>query len=97
LIGVRPAGLYWCPYHEEGVLPQWKRPSLLRKPKPGMVLKAFEEHRIDPHSSIMVGDKDSDRIKPPLSSQFHRSRALPVEDRGDIVDVSMLEKIIASR
>ena len=33
-----------------------------RKPKPGLILKAIEEFKIDPKSSWMIGDNDSDVI-----------------------------------
>lgn len=31
-----------------------------RKPKPGMILQALDEHNIDPQVSLMIGDKPSD-------------------------------------
>lgn len=34
-----------------------------RKPRPGMLLKAAQKHRIDLARSFMVGDKDSDLIE----------------------------------
>ena len=31
-----------------------------RKPKPGLIIKAAKDHKIDLKSSWMIGDKDSD-------------------------------------
>lgn len=31
-----------------------------RKPKPGMILQALNEHNIDPQASLIIGDKPSD-------------------------------------
>ena len=52
-----------CPYHPEGKVPSYKKPSLLRKPNPGMILATMNNLAIDLHESIMIGDKDSDEIK----------------------------------
>ena len=56
---------YYCPYHKEGTVPLYRRDDDCRKPKPGMFLKAAEEHDIDLARSLMVGDKLSDRIELP--------------------------------
>lgn len=54
---------YYCPYHPEGNIEKYKKHSLLRKPEPGMILKACEDFRIDLKNSVMVGDNEStDRI-----------------------------------
>ncbi len=54
---------YYCPFHSEGIVEQYKKISLARKPNPGMILKACEDFRISIRHSAMIGDKDSDRIK----------------------------------
>lgn len=54
---------YYCPYHHEGLIEKYKKHSLLRKPEPGMILKACEDFRIDLMNSVMVGDNENtDRI-----------------------------------
>jgi len=54
---------YYCPYHPEGNIEKYKKHSLLRKPEPGMILKACEDFRIDLKNSVMVGDNETtDRI-----------------------------------
>ncbi|MCF6437997.1 D-glycero-beta-D-manno-heptose 1,7-bisphosphate 7-phosphatase [Pseudoalteromonas luteoviolacea] len=58
--GIDIAGVYFCPHHPKKALPQYLRDCDCRKPKPGMLLQAIEEHDIDPTTSIMVGDKASD-------------------------------------
>jgi len=51
--GARLDALYYCPHHpDEG--------CDCRKPQPGMLLRAAQEHAIDLARSIMVGDKLSD-------------------------------------
>ncbi|GAB6189631.1 HAD-IIIA family hydrolase [Marinitoga arctica] len=56
--GVKIDGYYYCPYHSEGIIEKYKKYSLLRKPNPGMLLKACEDYRINIKNSIMIGDND---------------------------------------
>ncbi len=58
-------GYYYCPYHSEGIVEKYRKISLLRKPEPGMILRACEDFRVDLKASIMIGDSDVDRIKLP--------------------------------
>jgi D,D-heptose 1,7-bisphosphate phosphatase len=53
-------GLYYCPYHPEGSIPKYRKTSDMRKPNPGMLLKAAEDLDIDLGSSWMIGDKYDD-------------------------------------
>lgn len=53
-------GIYYCPYLEDGVIQKYRKKSELRKPNPGMLLKAAEEMDIDLKSSWMVGDSRRD-------------------------------------
>lgn len=58
--GINIDAVYFCPYHPEHGRGQYRRDSDCRKPKPGMILKAIDEYDIDPSSSILIGDKESD-------------------------------------
>ena len=60
--GVTLAAVYYCPYLEDADLEPYRVASDLRKPEPGMLLKAAQEHDIDLSRSIMVGDKVSDMV-----------------------------------
>jgi len=53
-------GIYYCPYHPEGTVERYAIDSDLRKPKPGMLLKAAGELDIDLPESWMVGDGPRD-------------------------------------
>ena len=53
---------YYCPYHPDGVIKEYKKISFARKPFPGMILKACEDFRISIKDSIMIGDKDTDNV-----------------------------------
>jgi len=52
--------IYYCPYHPEGTVQEYRKESELRKPSPGMLLLAAEETDIDLSQSWMVGDKYED-------------------------------------
>jgi D,D-heptose 1,7-bisphosphate phosphatase len=58
--GARIDGLYYCPYHPEGTVEAYAIDSDLRKPKPGMLLKAGREMDIELSSSWMIGDSTRD-------------------------------------
>ena len=51
--GARLDGIYYCPHDKEP-------PCACRKPLPGMLLRAAQEHQIDLGASWMVGDAESD-------------------------------------
>jgi D-glycero-D-manno-heptose 1,7-bisphosphate phosphatase len=73
--GIDVAGFYYCPFHEKGVSDAYRRFSYCRKPKPGMFLNAAKDLGIDLSKSIMIGDKQSDRIElPELKSYIIKSR-----------------------
>ena len=61
--GGEPDAWYYCPFHEKGSVEAYKMKSDLRKPRPGLVLKALSDFPIDLEKSIMVGDKLSDVIE----------------------------------
>ena len=52
--------IYYCPYHPDGVIPEYRKESELRKPNPGMILNAAEEMDLDLSGSWMVGDSYRD-------------------------------------
>ena len=53
-------GIYYCPYHPEGAVKKYRQESELRKPNPGMLLKAAEEIDLDLDQSWCVGNSSSD-------------------------------------
>jgi len=53
-------GLYYCPFHPDGTVEPYARESDLRKPAPGMLMRAAEQMDIDLSASWMVGDSPRD-------------------------------------
>ncbi|MDC0253347.1 HAD family hydrolase [Bacteriovoracales bacterium] len=53
---------YMCPYHPDAQIQKYRKDSNLRKPRPGMLLKAQKDYGLDLSRSFMVGDRTSDVI-----------------------------------
>jgi D,D-heptose 1,7-bisphosphate phosphatase len=59
-IGAHIDEFQYCPYHEEGVVPEWRKASDRRKPAPGMILDCLEGWPVRTESSLLVGDMPHD-------------------------------------
>ena len=59
-IGAHIDAFYYCPHHIDGTIKELSVECECRKPKPGLILKACEELKIEPARSIMFGDKERD-------------------------------------
>ena len=53
-------GIYYCPFHPEGVVPKYRKESDCRKPNPGMLHKAAAELDIDLRQSWCIGNSGRD-------------------------------------
>lgn len=51
---------YYCPYHPEATLPDYRRDHPWRKPHPGMILQAARDMGLDLSRSWMIGDQERD-------------------------------------
>ena len=60
--GVELDAVYYCPFHPEHGIGQYKREHEDRKPGTGMLLRAAREFGISLADSIMVGDRCSDIV-----------------------------------
>jgi len=58
--GAHLDAIYYCPFHPQGTIDQYACESDLRKPKPGMLLRAAEELDLELAQSWMVGDSARD-------------------------------------
>lgn len=59
-IGAHIDEFQYCPYHEEGVVAEWRQASDRRKPAPGMILDCLEGWPVRRESSLLVGDMPHD-------------------------------------
>lgn len=58
--GVPVLGVYHCPHHPQGKIPELAVTCDCRKPAPGLLLQAAREHHIDLASACLIGDRPSD-------------------------------------
>ncbi|MFI4910555.1 MAG: D-glycero-alpha-D-manno-heptose-1,7-bisphosphate 7-phosphatase [Sedimentisphaeraceae bacterium JB056] len=58
--GIKIEKVYYCPFHPEGIIEEYKKESYLRKPNPGMLFTARDEMDIDLEASWMIGDSFRD-------------------------------------
>jgi D-glycero-D-manno-heptose 1,7-bisphosphate phosphatase len=58
--GICIDAVYFCPDHPEHGIGKYKRESDLRKPGPGMLLRAAAEFGLDLQQSVFIGDRCSD-------------------------------------
>lgn len=55
-LNVHVDGIYYCPHHPEGVIPELAIHCECRKPLPGMILQATQELTLNVEQSWFVGD-----------------------------------------
>jgi len=58
--GVEITAVYYCPHHNTKGVGQFKVDCNCRKPKPGMLLQAKNDHNINLTESILIGDNITD-------------------------------------
>lgn len=58
--GARIDAIYYCPHHPSAGAPPYRKDCDCRKPKPGLLNRAAEEHGVDLAHSWVVGDREGD-------------------------------------
>lgn len=58
--GAEIASFYYCPYHPEATIPEYRQNHPDRKPAPGMLLRALADFPTELSGSFMIGDRESD-------------------------------------
>jgi len=53
---------YYCPFHPQGTVENYRREHEWRKPAPGMLFAAALAHAIDLEKSWMIGDQERDVV-----------------------------------
>ncbi len=99
--GAHLDGIYYCPYHPDGVIQKYRGESDERKPNPGMILRAAKEMNIDLSLSWLIGNSDCDieagqRAGCRTILIIKRSRLIQIRAKGPYPDfqaVNMKEAI----
>lgn len=60
--GAKVDAVYFCPFHPEHGVGEYRRFTECRKPGPGMLLTAAKDFNIALNKSIIIGDKISDIV-----------------------------------
>lgn len=94
--GAPIADVFYCPFHPEHGVGDYKKESSDRKPNPGMLLRAAVKYGIDMKHSIMIGDKNSDMQAASNAGVGVRCHYLASAD-GAIVSHSATHKIYSLR
>jgi D,D-heptose 1,7-bisphosphate phosphatase len=55
-INVPLAGFYYCPHHPDGIVPPYAIECRCRKPQPGLLKRAADEHHLSLSRSWFIGD-----------------------------------------
>lgn len=53
---IRLDGFYYCPHHPQAIVKEYRKRCKCRKPLPGLLKIAAEDHEIDLANSWMIGD-----------------------------------------
>lgn len=85
--------VYSCPYHPAGSVPKYAREHPTRKPRPGMILQAAQEHHVDLARSWLVGDAQRD-IEAGLAAGLDPARCILLGP--DLPDLPAATRLILS-
>ena len=77
---------YYCPFHPEGNVPEFTREDDLRKPRPGMILRASDELDLDLGRSWLIGDMPRD-CEAGERAGLDAARCLLIGEEGVFADV----------
>lgn len=85
---------YYCPYHPQGQIKQYRKDHPTRKPRPGMLHQAAEELKLDLRSSWMIGDELAD-VQAGHAAGTRTILLRPDAERLMPIDPSMIEGVVS--
>lgn len=91
---------YYCPYHPEGSVPQYRKRSALRKPDLGMFHAACKDFALAVERSYMIGDRATDAefgrragMCPILLGAARDESALRADDFAQAVEIILARAV----
>ena len=88
--------VYFCPFHPLGSVPEFAREHPWRKPAPGMILAAAEDHALNLARSWVIGDQRRD-IEAGRAAGIADDRLLMIGERGRARDFAHAAEIVLGR
>lgn len=82
--GIPLTAIYHCPHHPDAKCD-------CRKPRPGMILRAAQDHGIDLPRSVMIGDKPSDAEAARAAGVGRIELVTPERQIGEIISSLLTE------
>lgn len=83
---------YYCPFHPEASVEEYRRDHPWRKPSPGMLLQAARDLDLDLSRSWVIGDQDRDIA----AGRAAGCRSVLVSGNGDLADSAQPTAAVAS-
>ena len=83
---------YYCPFHPEATLDEYRRDHPWRKPSPGMLLQAARDLDLDLSRSWVIGDQERDIA----AARAAGCRSVLVSGNGDLADTAQPTAAAAS-
>ncbi len=88
--GIEFVGIYHCPHAPNKIE---DKGCFCRKPNPGMILRASQDHRIQLSDSIMVGDKITDMI---AAKNAGINKRFLLKENLELIDQNLVTKSFKS-
>jgi D-glycero-D-manno-heptose 1,7-bisphosphate phosphatase len=91
-IGATVDAFYYCPYHPDGAVEEYRGRSHCRKPNAGMFEEAMAEWDVDPARSFVVGDKNTDLLP---GNELGMTTFLVRTGHGETEDETVADHVVA--
>lgn len=91
-IGATVDAFYYCPYHPDGAVEEYRERSHCRKPNAGMFEEAMAEWDVDPARSYVVGDKATDLLP---GNELGMTTLLVRTGHGETEDETVADHVVA--
>jgi D-glycero-D-manno-heptose 1,7-bisphosphate phosphatase len=91
-IGATVDAFYYCPYHPDGAVEEYRGRSHCRKPNAGMFETAMAEWDVDPARSYVVGDKATDLLP---GNELGMTTVLVRTGHGETEDETVADHVVA--